>query len=58
MGPIDQTVADSRRNIQTPSWTQITSALTPILNNPDFGPGMLDADFNFWLNKGIRRLND
>lgn len=38
--------------------SKLTSALTPILNNPDFGPGLLDAGFNSWLNKGIRRLND
>uniref|UniRef100_A0A8K9V8C7 Reverse transcriptase domain-containing protein n=1 Tax=Oncorhynchus mykiss TaxID=8022 RepID=A0A8K9V8C7_ONCMY len=38
--------------------SKLTSALTPILNNPDFSPGLLDAGFNFWLNKGIRRLND
>lgn len=38
--------------------SKLTSALTPILNNPDFAPGLLDAGFNVWLNKGIRRLND
>ena len=38
--------------------SKLTSALTPILNSPDFDPGLLDAGFNFWLNNGIGRLSE
>lgn len=31
---------------------------TPILNNPDFQPGLLDTGFRQWGNSGINILKD
>lgn len=36
----------------------LTSALTPIKNNPDFPPGTDDSGFNLWNSLGIVRLKD
>ncbi len=38
--------------------TKVTSALTPIVNNPDFHPGRFDGRFKFWENHGINQLKD
>ena len=38
--------------------SKLTSIYTPILNNPDFQPGLLDAGFKLWHNFGIYMLGD
>lgn len=37
---------------------KFTSVFTPIVNNPDFQPGMCDIGFKRWGENGIHRLKD
>ncbi len=38
--------------------SKLTSFFTPILNNPDFTPGILDDGFKRWCNLGLNTLGD
>lgn len=37
--------------------SQFTSIFTPICDNPDFPPGVMDNNFQTWVNKGISTLH-
>ncbi len=37
---------------------QLTSPLTPILDNPDFLPGCKDQGFKVWSTKGLKKIGD
>ena len=37
---------------------KLTSIFTPITNNPDFLPGVMDPSFQQWRNKGLTKLGD
>lgn len=37
--------------------SQFTSVFTPICDNPDFPPGVMDYNFRMWVNKGISTLH-
>lgn len=38
--------------------SKFTSVFTPIVNNPDFQPGMVDTGFEQWRVNGVHRLKD
>lgn len=38
--------------------SKFTSVFTPIVNNPDFQPGMVDTGFEQWRANGVHRLRD
>lgn len=38
--------------------SKFTSVFTPIVNTPDFQPGMVDAGFKKWRDKDVHRLKD
>ena len=37
--------------------SQFTSVFTPICDNPDFPPGVMDYNFRIWVNKGVSTLH-